>query len=191
MKNDGVGFWGGLFLVLIGIWVWDGLSSAWHSKFRYSSQYGVQPENVFVDKEPTDCNFMRAPLGTKDCHYERIITARYVRTEIVYQLPVPTKPCEPNESGFTSGGSAWMWTPQHTLCLGPTFPADKVAALEAQGFARMPNSEVEAAMNRGYVSLANATTPVTETSSDGQTWVPDDGDKAKSSVFVTWQKIDD
>jgi len=67
------------FLFCWGAWVL--LSDAWYRKIRYSMQYEVDYDHVFVNDEPTDCNFMRAPLGTKGCHYDRILSARYGSTK--------------------------------------------------------------------------------------------------------------
>ena len=49
----------------------------------YSFEYGVDPKLVSVDARPTDCDFMHAPLGSKDCHYQRGVTAYNARGEVV------------------------------------------------------------------------------------------------------------
>ncbi len=64
----------GLFalLALMGvIWlVYGDINTAW-----YSLEYGVSPDKVHINAKPTDCDFMRAPLGSKGCHYQAAITA--------------------------------------------------------------------------------------------------------------------
>jgi hypothetical protein len=60
-------FWG---LVAFGIWffVWGRDTS-----LRYQIQYSASSENVTVEKKPTDCEFLHAPMGNKDCHYEKAV----------------------------------------------------------------------------------------------------------------------
>jgi hypothetical protein len=55
-------------------------SDMWHSKASYSVQYDVTYDEVTIDKEPYDCNFLHAPIGGKGCHYERLIATTEVRS---------------------------------------------------------------------------------------------------------------
>lgn len=64
------------WLALVG---WDDL---WHSKLRYAWSYNVTSEQVNIEKKPTDCNFFRAPMGGKGCHYDRQVNT--VRVKTVY-----------------------------------------------------------------------------------------------------------
>jgi hypothetical protein len=41
------------------------------SSIRYQVQYSTGSEMVTVDREPRDCDFMSAPMGSKDCKYEK------------------------------------------------------------------------------------------------------------------------
>jgi hypothetical protein len=43
-------------------------------EYRYATLYNVSTDNVFVDPEPTDCEFMTAPLGDKHCHTRKDVT---------------------------------------------------------------------------------------------------------------------
>lgn len=190
MKTESSGL--SMLWFLLFCWgAWVLLSDGWHSKARYSMQYEVDYDHVFVNDEPTDCNFMRAPLGTKGCHYDRIVQTRYIRTRTLSTLPLPKAPCDPSETLFTSGGSAWMRSPDGTYCLGPTVPAEKVAAMLAKGYVPVPADVVEASITRGYIDITPSVS-VTEFSDDeGKTWVPDPGDTDKSAVFVVWHKVDE
>ena len=69
-------FWGAVFWLLVVPF----FSDMWHSKFRYSVQYDVSEDQITIDKEPNDCNFLHAPLGGKGCHYERQVTASRVKS---------------------------------------------------------------------------------------------------------------
>ena len=56
---------------LVAVWVLITLGgNAWHSKWRYAVQYGVDSGKVQIEKEPHDCDFLAAPLGRKYCRYE-------------------------------------------------------------------------------------------------------------------------
>jgi len=55
-------------------------SGMWHSKFRYTVQYGVRYDQISIEKEPHDCDFFHAPIGGKGCHYEIAVTASLVKS---------------------------------------------------------------------------------------------------------------
>ncbi len=60
----------------------------WVNRIRYSAWYNVEPNQVkqTEDKPPSDCDFFKAPIGIKGCHYdktvtlERVITSRDTKT---------------------------------------------------------------------------------------------------------------
>jgi hypothetical protein len=61
----------GLMVGLFGIFLFVSLLGAvWHSKWRYELQYDVLSTQIQNAKEPHDCDFLAAPLGDKNCHYE-------------------------------------------------------------------------------------------------------------------------
>jgi hypothetical protein len=39
----------------------------------YSFKYRVRVDNVMAVGRPSDCDFLRAPIGYKGCHYERTV----------------------------------------------------------------------------------------------------------------------
>ena len=59
--------------VFVILWVWDGVSAAWNSKWRYVLVEQVDSSKVTIDKRPHDCDFFSAPLGNKFCHYEKAV----------------------------------------------------------------------------------------------------------------------
>lgn len=53
----------------------------WHSKVRYAVQYNTGTNKVSIQRQPHDCNFFFAPVGDKDCHYERqVSTLRWAKS---------------------------------------------------------------------------------------------------------------
>jgi len=70
IKNNkfDLGGWIGLaFMVWAVPWCWD---AAWHSKWRYAFEYGVNTSQIEISKKPHDCEFLTAPVGEKHCDYE-------------------------------------------------------------------------------------------------------------------------
>jgi hypothetical protein len=58
-------------LILVGWLIFAGIEDFWGSKLRYSLQYGVNYDQVTIEKKPADCNFFHVPLGGKGCNYDR------------------------------------------------------------------------------------------------------------------------
>ncbi|HEY1800969.1 MAG TPA: hypothetical protein VGG46_08550 [Terriglobales bacterium] len=76
-----------IFYVLIGVFLFSLPGKAWHSKWRYMTTYGVGSENVQVDSEPHDCDFLAAPMGEKYCHYEQVVhTLRWATSTTGYPI---------------------------------------------------------------------------------------------------------
>jgi hypothetical protein len=64
--------WGSVFIA-IALWFY------WVGPSVYSIKYAVSADKIYVDPQPTDCDFWRAPLGTKGCHYQRAVIARHAK----------------------------------------------------------------------------------------------------------------
>lgn len=61
---------------LVGLAVLGGMAAAiWFwivpDKYRYAVEYDVPSEKVYVQDKPHDCEWEKAPLGNKYCHFER------------------------------------------------------------------------------------------------------------------------
>jgi len=73
--------WRGCLLwVLLGgvvILLWWGQNS----KLRYAIQYGVDFDRITIEDAPHDCDWDRAPLGNKGCHYKKDVVVIKVRTD--------------------------------------------------------------------------------------------------------------
>src|SRR5215475_1976123 len=69
---------GAIFIIAIAIALVSYVENTWHSKWRYALTYGIDSDKVVKDKEPHDCDFLAAPLGTKYCRYEvQVSTIRW------------------------------------------------------------------------------------------------------------------
>ena len=67
----------GVFVCLVVYWLfYIGPSATWRV-----AEY--MTDNVHIDPKPSDCDFLHAPLGEKDCHYEPIVAAYNVSRELV------------------------------------------------------------------------------------------------------------
>jgi hypothetical protein len=61
------------FLVLF--FVWLALPARWTDRLLYSMVYHINSDQIHRSDRPTDCDFMRAPLGGKGCRYTKLVTA--------------------------------------------------------------------------------------------------------------------
>ena len=47
----------------------------------YAAVYSTDADHVHVDAKPHDCDFSKAPLGDKECHFEKqVVTQRDSKT---------------------------------------------------------------------------------------------------------------
>ena len=79
MKDDS-GSWVVLFAACY--FAYAGFSAAWHSKVRYAMQYGVSYDRVYKEKTPHGCDFLAAPIGEKNCHYDADVHKQSVLTGV-------------------------------------------------------------------------------------------------------------
>jgi hypothetical protein len=75
MASNKAGGWVFIIVVVLGIfgigwWV----DAEWFLKWSYANHYKVTTEQVTVAKKPHDCDFMQAPMGSKNCHYKPVAT---------------------------------------------------------------------------------------------------------------------
>ena len=68
--NTALTWLGGLALVALLIYVM--IAAPWMTdEDRYALAYGTNTAHVHADKKPTDCDWTKAPIGSKGCHYEK------------------------------------------------------------------------------------------------------------------------
>jgi hypothetical protein len=60
------------YLIYMGISSWAG--DIWNSKFLLSARYDVPTRQITIADAPHDCDFLRAPVGVKECWYARQVT---------------------------------------------------------------------------------------------------------------------
>jgi hypothetical protein len=51
----------------------------WFGPSVYSIKYAVSAQKIYLDPKPKDCDFWRVPLGTKRCHYQRVVIAQHAK----------------------------------------------------------------------------------------------------------------
>jgi hypothetical protein len=87
MSEDGDG-WGArllgdvqAFLVWLGLLVWFAVIAwlfppeRWTNIAWYAAKYRASPARVTIADRPRGCDWLRAPLGDKGCHYAAMATA--------------------------------------------------------------------------------------------------------------------
>lgn len=61
---------------LLTLW---GVATAYDYYFNpadyYAQKYNTKQSNVIINREPHDCDFDTAPLGNKNCHYDKDVNA--------------------------------------------------------------------------------------------------------------------
>jgi hypothetical protein len=63
-------FW--FFLVIMFFVNWEGSKlDRWTDRVWYSFYYNARWIDVDINKRPFDCDFLRAPVGTKGCNYKK------------------------------------------------------------------------------------------------------------------------
>jgi hypothetical protein len=102
-----------LFLVLIPVGLYLAVShGSWSNSLWYSVQYQVGFGDVQTDAKPDDCDFLRAPLGSKGCSYKahvKVLNADGVQVagEGAPMYGSDTKTAKPIIS--YDGGKNWNW----------------------------------------------------------------------------------
>lgn len=62
------------FSVIVPLAVQEGaMWLAPESKFGYAAKYELADDKVFVQSKPHDCEWGKAPIGSKYCHFEKIV----------------------------------------------------------------------------------------------------------------------
>jgi hypothetical protein len=46
------------------------------SAWAYAMQYNTESQYVVMDSKPHDCEFFKAPIGNKYCHFDRTVTTQ-------------------------------------------------------------------------------------------------------------------
>ena len=54
------------------------ISAIFDTNKDYAQRYGVPESHVYILPKPTDCDWFRAPIGNKECHYEKQVIAEHV-----------------------------------------------------------------------------------------------------------------
>jgi hypothetical protein len=58
---------------------WMFPQSIWATKWRYSLDSDLDGATYVMERRPHDCEFMSAPLGRKNCHYEKEVATVRIR----------------------------------------------------------------------------------------------------------------
>jgi hypothetical protein len=64
-----------IILLCFALVVWFFLPDSYTDRIKYSFEYNCPSDQVHRSPRPTDCDWGHAPLGDKDCHYKKIVSA--------------------------------------------------------------------------------------------------------------------
>lgn len=98
----------------------------WADSLRWSVKYGMGFDVVHITSKPSDCDWSRAPLGDKACHFEPAVTA-YNATG--YPVAIDAVPTYQQAAGKTlvSFDSGKTWATSHSY--GPMDLTVKMVAV--------------------------------------------------------------
>lgn len=80
----------------------------------YAAEYNVSIDQVHIGDQPTDCDWMRAPLGGKGCHFKAIATGYNVPGDVVAGDGAPKYGHDTNTGKpiiSYDNGETWAWFP--------------------------------------------------------------------------------
>lgn len=72
------------------------------SQWAYALRYNTDSSNVEIVPKPTDCDWDYAPLGRKDCHYEKVVSVTKYSTDTKTGRSIVTH----------DDGKTWDWVPE-------------------------------------------------------------------------------
>lgn len=58
------------------------------SPWAYAIQYNTDADHVYIDRKPHDCEFDKAPIGNKYCHFDKIVTTKNGDESVNYKTLV-------------------------------------------------------------------------------------------------------
>lgn len=90
----------GCFLIVAGVaaGLWFAIWGR-HTSLRYQLEYSTKSEMVTIARKPADCDFLSAPLGRKDCHYEKTVFVEKFDVDPSVNRPIVSR----------DGGKSWTW----------------------------------------------------------------------------------
>jgi hypothetical protein len=92
------------FFILSSIGDWGWFNAAW-----YAVRYHVNPSNVQVDNRPKDCDYMHAPMGRKECHYEVTATAFNAAGQVIHDRAKYIRNANGKAIISYDDGKTWVW----------------------------------------------------------------------------------
>jgi hypothetical protein len=109
--------WG--FLIIVGLFAWFfWVPYSWTNAVWYAVKYRVSIDQVHTDDKPSDCDWGRAPLGNKACHFKAVVTAYNAAGVVVGGDDAPkyghdSKTGQPIVS--YDDGKTWAWLPASAI----------------------------------------------------------------------------
>jgi hypothetical protein len=72
-------------------------------------KYHVNPSKVEVENKPKDCDFMHAPVGRKECHYEAEATAFNAAGQVIDHRVKFSRDTNGKPIISLDDGKTWVW----------------------------------------------------------------------------------
>ncbi len=87
-------FWIAICVLAVAFW-----KDIWYSRLAYKLYYSVDDSKLSIERKPHDCDFWKAPIGEKDCHYKRTVSAIEIGKDPTDKKPVMS----------FDGGKTWSY----------------------------------------------------------------------------------
>jgi hypothetical protein len=84
---------------------WWLLPNNW--QIKYATEYWVDADKVVVEHKPYDCDWDSAPIGSKHCHYEPVVTV-YNQYGNIMEGPGLVKENPPNDQNPAKVHVDWV-----------------------------------------------------------------------------------
>jgi hypothetical protein len=100
-------------LIFLGVAVYVFVPGSWINALWYGVQYKVAFSEVHTSNKPSDCDWSRAPLGNKGCHYKAVVGAYNAAGDLVAgdYAPKYGKDIRTGDPIISyDGGKTWRWS---------------------------------------------------------------------------------
>lgn len=109
--EDNRGCIGGLAMLGVFAWIFMTAGYSWPNAFWYGVVYHVGIDAVHTSDRPTDCDWTRAPLGSKGCSYKATVDGYNAAGQLVAGDDAPKYGNDKTGSPIVSYDSGKTWWP--------------------------------------------------------------------------------
>jgi hypothetical protein len=76
-------------IVVLAFVVWWLVPDDW--RIKYAAEYMLDTDRIVIEHKPFNCDWDSAPIGSKHCHYEKLVTV-YNQDDKIIEGPAQANP---------------------------------------------------------------------------------------------------